>query len=149
MKIVVQRVLKARVMVQGKIVGEIERGLLSLVAYQLGDTADKNIRALEKLAALRIFEDDTGKMNLSLKDLKFGHLIVSQFTLLGDLQRGNRPSFSNAEKPELAKALYDDLCSRAQIQSRELGIRCAFGQFQAEMQVELINDGPVTLILDL
>jgi len=149
MRLVVQRVLKAEVRVNHEIVGAIERGLLVLVGYGLNEETSKNQKAIEKISQLRIFEDQDGKMNLSQEELHLGCLWVSQFTLLGDARKGNRPSFTEAERPEKARALFEDLRARALQHSKTKNTSVAFGQFQAEMQVELINDGPVTLILDL
>ncbi len=149
MRLVVQRVLRASVQVDQELVGSIERGLLVFVGYGLNEDAAKNQKAIEKISQLRIFEDSEGKMNLSVEDLKLGVLWVSQFTLLGDTRKGNRPSFTEAERPDKARMLYEDLCDRAQLYSTIKKTSVGFGKFQEQMQVELVNDGPVTLILDL
>jgi D-tyrosyl-tRNA(Tyr) deacylase len=146
MKALVQRVKWAKVVVEGKTVGEIGPGLLTLLGVGASDGEAEVLKIVGKIAKLRIFEDENGKMNRSLLDLGTagGHLLVSQFTLYGDTAKGNRPSFVDAGKPELAKALYE----RAISVSRELGIRTESGTFQAHMEVSLLNDGPVTFMLD-
>lgn len=133
------------VVVDGETVGEIGPGILTLLGVGASDTEADAERIVGKIAKLRIFEDDEGKMNLSLIDRGYAHLIVSQFTLYGDLTKGNRPSFVDAGKPELAKTLYE----KAIGVSRALGIPTANGTFQAHMEVSLLNDGPVTFMLDL
>lgn len=144
MRAVVQRVTRARVTVGAEITGEIGRGLLVLLGVAQGDSeADADYLA-EKIAGLRIFEDDGGKMNLSAADAGGAVLAVSQFTLLGDVRRGKRPSFDDAARPEQAIALYGRFVERI----RAAGIRCETGRFQEMMQVELVNDGPVTILLD-
>jgi D-tyrosyl-tRNA(Tyr) deacylase len=136
----------AKVVVDGNTVGEIGPGLLTLLGVGSGDTEVEVDRMIGKVARLRIFEDADGKMNRSLLDLGVdgGHLLVSQFTLYADTTKGKRPSFILAAKPELAKALY----ARAVQVSRSLGLRTETGTFQAHMEVSLLNDGPVTLMLD-
>ena len=141
---VVQRVLRASVRVAGEVRGTIERGLLVFLGVANGDGEDAARFLAEKLAALRIFEDDAGKMNRSVVDVGGGVLVVSQFTLLGDARKGNRPSFSDAAPPEAANALYERFCAML----REKGLAVATGVFRAEMAVELVNDGPVTILLD-
>lgn len=127
-----------------EITGEIERGLLVLLGVAHEDTeADADYLA-EKIAGLRIFEDDAGKMNLSAIDVGGAVLAVSQFTLFGDVRRGKRPSFDAAARPELARRLYEYFVERV----RGLGLRCETGRFQEMMQVELINSGPVTILMD-
>ena len=144
MRAVVQRVSRARVTVQGEVTGEIGRGLLALIGIGSADTeADADYLAA-KVAGLRIFEDDQGKMNLSLSDLGGSVLAVSQFTLYGDVRHGKRPSFDAAAPPEKARALYEYFVQRI----RATGLRCETGRFQEMMQVELVNDGPVTILLD-
>jgi D-tyrosyl-tRNA(Tyr) deacylase len=144
MRAVLQRVSEARVRVNGEIVGEIGRGLLVLLGVGQGDgEADARFLA-EKTAGLRIFEDAQGKMNLSVEEIAGAVLVVSQFTLYGDCRQGRRPGFSAAAPPELADALYRQFVDG--LRKRELPV--ATGIFQAEMAVELVNDGPVTLLLD-
>ncbi len=145
MRALIQRVQWAKVVVDGETVGEIGPGILTLLGVGASDTEADAERIVGKIAKLRIFEDDEGKMNLSLIDRGYAHLIVSQFTLYGDLTKGNRPSFVDAGKPELAKTLYE----KAIGVSRALGIPTANGTFQAHMEVSLLNDGPVTFMLDL
>ena len=144
MRAVLQRVASARVEVDGKSVGEIGRGLLILLGVEQGDNADDARYLAEKSAQLRIFEDAAGKMNLSLEDVGGQILAVSQFTLLADCRKGRRPGFSRAALPEPADALYQQFVALL----RERGLTVATGIFQAEMQVHLVNDGPVTLLLD-
>jgi D-aminoacyl-tRNA deacylase len=144
MRAVVQRVSRASVKVGGEITGEIGRGLLVLLGVAHEDTeADADYLA-EKIAGLRIFEDDAGKMNLSVMDAGGAVLAVSQFTLFGDVRRGKRPSFDEAARPERARELYEYFVGRV----REAGLRCETGRFQEMMEVELINSGPVTILLD-
>ncbi|HXV19732.1 MAG TPA: D-aminoacyl-tRNA deacylase [Desulfuromonadales bacterium] len=144
MRAVLQRVSEARVRVKGEIVGEIGRGLLVLLGVGQGDSeADARFLA-EKTAGLRIFEDAQGKMNLSVEEVAGAALVVSQFTLYGDCRQGRRPGFSAAAPPELADALYRQFVDGLQ----KRGLPVATGIFQAEMAVELVNDGPVTLLLD-
>jgi D-tyrosyl-tRNA(Tyr) deacylase len=144
MRAVVQRVSRASVKVGDDVTGEIERGLLVLLGVAREDTeADADYLA-EKIAGLRIFEDDAGKMNLSEMDVGGAVLAVSQFTLFGDVRRGKRPSFDAAARPERARELYDYFVG----QVRGLGLRCETGRFQEMMEVELINSGPVTILVD-
>ncbi len=141
---VVQRVARAEVRVEGKVTGSIGRGLLVLVGVSRDDR-DEDARSLaDKVAALRIFEDAAGKMNLAVGEVSGGVLLVSQFTLLGDGRKGNRPSFVDAAPPEAANALYERCCALL----REKGLPVATGVFRAHMDVELVNDGPVTILLD-
>jgi D-tyrosyl-tRNA(Tyr) deacylase len=144
MKAVIQRVSQARVEVDGKIVGEIRKGIFTLLGIEQGDTEKKAAELIQKILNLRIFEDEAKKMNLSLLDLKGEHLIVSQFTLLADTSSGRRPSFLRAEKPELARSLYE----KALKLSEAFGVKTEAGVFQADMNISLINQGPVTLILE-
>jgi D-tyrosyl-tRNA(Tyr) deacylase len=144
MRAVVQRVSQARVTVQGKVAGEIDRGLLVLIGIGSADTESGADYLADKIAGLRIFEDEQGKMNLSLADVRGSVLAVSQFTLYGDVRHGRRPSFDAAAPPEKARALYDYFVERI----RATGLRCETGRFQEMMQVELVNDGPVTILLD-
>ncbi len=146
MRAVVQRVERAKVEVEQKIVGEIEKGLLIFLGVENDDT-DKDIAwMVKKIPNLRIFEDDQGKMNRSLLDVKGNMLVISQFTLYGDCRKGRRPSFSNAASPKVAKELYDEFCNS--LSKKHLSLKIAKGVFQADMKVSLINDGPVTLLLD-
>lgn len=145
MKAVIQRVRESEVVVEGESVSKIGRGILTLLGVEAGDSEEVLPKLIQKICDLRIFEDDHGKMNLSLKDIGGEHLIVSQFTLAGDCGSGRRPSFVGAEKPERAKALYE----KALAISAELGVRTRGGRFQADMKVSLVNDGPVTFILEM
>ncbi len=144
MKVVVQRVSKARVTVDDDIVGEIGAGLMLLVGIGQEDGERDLVWMADKLAGLRIFEDDSGKMNLSVEDIKGAILSVSQFTLYGDCRKGKRPNFMAAAKPELAESLYEQFNERL----RGRGLKVETGRFGAIMEVSLVNDGPVTLILD-
>ncbi|MGA7573694.1 MAG: D-aminoacyl-tRNA deacylase [Terriglobales bacterium] len=144
MRAVVQRVSRARVTVRGEITGEIERGLLVLLGVGGGDTRTEADYLAEKIVGLRIFEDAAGKMNLSLAEVGGALLVVSQFTLYGDVRRGKRPSFDAAAAPEQARELYEYFVETV----RAAGLRCATGRFQETMQVELVNEGPVTILLD-
>jgi D-tyrosyl-tRNA(Tyr) deacylase len=144
MKAVLQRVARSLVRVDEEIVGSIERGLMVLVGVAEGD-ADADADALAaKVAALRIFEDGAGKMNLSVGDVAGSVLAISQFTLLADTSRGRRPSFTLAMRPPEAERLFDRFCEAL----RALALRVETGRFGASMQVELVNDGPVTILLD-
>ena len=144
MRAVVQRVSEASVMVDGQAVGAIRQGLLVLLGVAAGDTARDALYMAEKTAGLRIFEDEQGKMNRSVADIAGSVLVVSQFTLLGDCRKGRRPGFTAAAEPELADDLYQKYARTLQ----ESGINVATGRFRAEMQVALVNDGPVTILLD-
>lgn len=144
MRAVVQRVTRAKVTVDDKLVGEIGNGLVVLLGIARDDTKLDAVYLVEKIAALRIFDDEDGKMNLSLKDRNGGMLIVSQFTLYGDVRRGLRPSWIDAAAPEVAEPLYDFFVRQARTIIGEV----ATGSFRAMMQVELVNDGPVTILLD-
>jgi D-tyrosyl-tRNA(Tyr) deacylase len=144
MKVVLQRVSEARVTVEGKVVGEIGTGLLLLVGVGQDDGEPDLIWMADKLAGLRIFEDDAGKMNLSIEDVKGAIISVSQFTLYGDCRKGRRPNFMAAARPELAEFLYKQFNERL----RSRGLQVETGRFGAMMDVSLVNDGPVTLILD-
>ena len=144
MRCVVQRVSRASVTVEGKITGQVEKGYMVLVGVEQGD-AEQDVRyCADKVAGLRVFEDENGKMNRSVKDVGGAVLAVSQFTLLGDACHGRRPSFSNAARPEEANALYEAFCQALRAEN----IRVETGVFQTDMQVELVNDGPVTILLD-
>jgi D-tyrosyl-tRNA(Tyr) deacylase len=144
MRVVVQRVSRARVTVDGKVTGEIGPGLVILLGVGRADTAEVAVTVAEKIANLRIFEDDERKMNRSLLDVKASALVVSQFTLYGDARGQRRPSFIGAAPRDLAKKLYEDFSERL----RSLGINVATGMFQSMMSVELVNEGPVTILLD-
>ena len=144
MRAVVQRVTRARVTVDDKPVGEIGNGLVVLLGIGREDTKLDAAYLVEKISALRIFDDEEGKMNLSLKDRNGGMLIVSQCTLYGDVRRGLRPSWIDAAAPEVAEPLYDFFVRQARTMISEV----ATGSFRAMMQVELVNDGPVTILLD-
>jgi D-tyrosyl-tRNA(Tyr) deacylase len=144
MRAVVQRVSRARVVVESRSVGQIERGVVVLLGVGNDDQEGDAEYLAEKIAGLRIFEDADGKMNRNVGEAGGAVLAVSQFTLYGDVRRGKRPSFDAAARPEQARRLYEHFvdCVRAQ------GLRCETGQFQAEMNVELVNNGPVTILLD-
>jgi D-aminoacyl-tRNA deacylase len=144
MRAVVQRVAAARVRVEDRIVGAIERGLLVFAGVEKGDGPGDIAYIAGKINDLRIFEDPGGKMNLALGEAGGSALVVSQFTLCGDCRRGRRPSFDAAEAPAAAKPVYEGLVHAL----RELGVEVATGEFQAHMEVELTNDGPVTILLD-
>ena len=144
MKAVIQRVKHAKVVVDDSTVGEIGPGVLTLLGIVKGDSASQVDQLMDKICHLRIFEDENGKMNRSVTDINGGHLIVSQFTLAADCKTGRRPSFTHAETQEKAKELYE----YAVLRSKELGISTQTGQFQANMAVHLINDGPVTFMLE-
>jgi D-tyrosyl-tRNA(Tyr) deacylase len=144
MRIVLQRVSRARVTVEGNVTGEIGAGLMILLGVGHEDTSAIAVTMAEKCANLRIFEDDQGKMNRSLLDANGSALVVSQFTLYGDARGQRRPSFIAAAPPEQAKTLYDEFCAAL----RKLGVTVATGIFQAMMSVELVNEGPVTILLD-
>jgi D-aminoacyl-tRNA deacylase len=144
MRACIQRVSSARVVVDGEIVGEIGRGLLVLLGVA-GTDGDDDLRwMVDKVVGLRIFEDAEGKMNLALADIGGELLVVSQFTLLGDCRKGRRPSFISAAPPEQAERVYEQFVAAA----RDRGVRVAMGRFRTHMHVELVNDGPVTLVID-
>jgi D-tyrosyl-tRNA(Tyr) deacylase len=144
MRAVVQRVSRARVTVDGEITGEIELGLLVLVGVGAADTRADAEYLVEKTIGLRIFGDPEGKMNLSVAEVGGAMLVVSQFTLYGDVRHGRRPSFDTAAPPEIARQLYEYFVETV----RSTGLRCQTGRFQETMQVELVNEGPVTILLD-
>ena len=144
MRAVVQRVSRASVKVGDEITGEIGKGLLVLLGVEQGDTEGDADYLAEKVVGLRIFEDDAGKMNLSVAEVGGAVLAVSQFTLMGDVRRGKRPSFDAAARPERAKELYESFMQKI----RALGLHCETGRFQEMMEVELVNTGPVTILLD-
>jgi D-aminoacyl-tRNA deacylase len=144
MRAIVQRVSLCRVLVEGKVVGEIGAGLLVLLGVSKTDTEAAADYLAEKTLGLRIFEDAEGRMNVSVQDSGGAVLVVSQFTLYGDVRRGKRPSFDAAARPEEAKRLYEYFVEKI----RAAGLRCETGVFQAMMDVELVNAGPVTILLD-
>jgi D-tyrosyl-tRNA(Tyr) deacylase len=144
MRAVVQRVTRAKVTIEGKTVGEIQKGLVVLLGVAHDDAESDASYLANKIVALRIFDDEEGKMNLSLKDCACGALVVSQFTLYGDVRRGLRPSWIDAAAPEIAEPLYELFCSELR---KEL-THVANGGFRQMMQVELVNDGPVTILVD-
>ena len=144
MRVVLQRVTRASVAIAGRRVGAIETGFLLLAGFTHTDTPEQAVWMAEKVAGLRIFSDPEGKMNLALGEVGGAVLVVSQFTLYGDSAKGRRPSFIDAARPEQAIPLYERFC--AELRGR--GLRVETGEFGAEMQVELVNDGPVTLILE-
>src|SRR6266567_7421869 len=144
MRAVVQRVTRASVTVDSEMIGEIGNGLVVLLGIARDDTKVEAAYLVDKIAALRIFDDEEGKMNLSVKDVNGALLIISQFTLYGDVRRGLRPSWIDAAPPEVAEPLYDFFVR----QVKSVIDNVATGKFQAMMQVELVNDGPVTILLD-
>jgi D-tyrosyl-tRNA(Tyr) deacylase len=144
LRAVIQRVTRASVAVDGRTTGEIGAGLMILLGVGRNDTSKSAANLAEKIANLRIFSDETGKMNLSMLDTAGAALVVSQFTLFGDTSGGRRPSYIQAAPPEEANRLYEEFVSAL----RALNVRVETGIFQAHMQVELVNDGPVTLLLD-
>ena len=141
---VVQRVTKAAVTVEDSVVGAIGLGLLVLLGVGRSDTTASADYMIDKLLGLRVFEDEHGKMNVSLREIRGAVLVVSQFTLFGDVRRGKRPSFDDAAPPEQAHVLYEYVVGKI----REQGIDCSTGEFQAMMHVSLVNDGPVTILID-
>lgn len=144
MRFVIQRVKHASVSVDGEITGKIDRGFLVLIGVCEGDTREIADKMVRKMTGLRIFEDEEGKTNLSLESVGGSLLLVSQFTLYADCKKGNRPSFIRAGSPELAESLYDYIISAC----REKGFSVGTGVFGAEMDVELLNEGPFTILLD-
>lgn len=144
MRIVLQRVTKASVTIDGQIVGAIDGGFCLLVGFAPSDNASIVDWMAEKVAGLRLFTDEQGKMNLGLQETGGGLLVISQFTLYGDTERGRRPSFIGAARPEIAIPLYEQFLTRL----RATGLQVASGEFGADMKVEIHNDGPVTLILE-
>jgi D-tyrosyl-tRNA(Tyr) deacylase len=145
MRAVVQRVSRARVSVNGEVTGDIGVGLLVLLGVGAGDTRTEADYLVDKTTGLRIFEDAGGKMNLSVAEVGGALLVVSQFTLYGDARRGKRPSFDAAAPPEQARELYEYFVEKVRAAA---GLRCETGRFQETMQVELVNEGPVTILLD-
>ena len=144
MRVVLQRVSSASVTIAGRVTGKIDRGFLLLVGWTQGDTPAQNAWMAEKITGLRLFGDAEGKMNLALAEVGGAVLVVSQFTLYGDVEKGRRPSFIGAARPEEAIPLYEDFVA----QLRKTGLQVATGEFGAMMDVALVNDGPVTLLLE-
>ena len=144
MRAVVQRVSRASVKVNGEVTGQIADGLLVLLGVGQEDNESDAAYLAQKVTGLRIFEDDAGKMNRSVTDIDGAVLAVSQFTLFGDVRKGKRPSFDEAARPERARELYEYFVASV----RGLGLRCESGRFQEMMEVELVNQGPVTILLD-
>lgn len=144
MRAVVQRVKHASVKVDGKVVGSIENGLLVFLGVEKDDSEEDLAYMVDKVTGLRVFEDENGKMNLSVQDVGGAVLAVSQFTLYGDCRKGRRPSFTQAAPPDMAKKYYDLFVEKI----KQLNIPVATGIFQAKMEVSLLNDGPVTILLD-
>ena len=144
MRLLIQRVSKASVKVEGECVGKINKGFLVFLGITHGDTKDNVDYLVNKLYNLRVFEDENEKMNLSIKDINGEILIVSQFTLYADTSHGNRPSFINAAKPDEANELYEYFIEKA----KQKGLKIEAGIFGADMKVELLNDGPVTILLE-
>ena len=144
MRIVVQRVTRASVSIGGEMVSSIGKGLMVLIGVEVGDTEQDAVNAADKMVGLRIFEDDAGKLNRSVQDVGGEILAVSQFTLLGDARHGRRPSFIRAARPEQAEPLFEKLVQRVS----DAGIPVATGRFRTHMEVSLVNDGPVTILLD-
>lgn len=144
MKVLIQRVKKASVTIEGKIHSSVSAGILALVGIEKGDTSEIVEKLARKVVNLRIFPDENDKMNLSLLDTKGEMLIVSQFTLCGDCRKGTRPSFDKSAPPDIANELYEEFVSKV----KEYGVSVGTGSFGAMMDVELINDGPVTFMLE-
>lgn len=144
MKIVIQRVKESSVTIDGKIKGSIQKGYMTLVGFCESDTKAIVDKMIDKMIGLRIFEDDQGKMNLSLADVQGAILSISQFTLYADCRKGRRPGFTDAAKPDIASSVYDYYNQKIQ----DLGIHVETGVFGADMKVSLLNDGPVTILLD-
>ena len=144
MRVVIQRAKNAKCTVEGQITGQIDRGYCIFVGFNNEDTDEIIDKMIHKILFLRIFEDENGKMNKSIQDVGGSILSISQFTLYADCKKGNRPSFTNAGKPDLATALYDQFNLKLQ----EQGMHVETGIFGADMKIELLNDGPVTIVLD-
>lgn len=145
MKALIQRVREARVEVEGEVVGAIKCGLLVLLGVEQSDDSTCAKKLAERVCRYRVFSDNAGKMNLDVSDIKGEILVVSQFTLVADTSKGRRPSFSDGAPPEHARALYEEFCTQIEM----CGVNIAQGRFAADMQVHLINDGPVTFMLDV
>ncbi len=144
MKFVIQRVSSASVETEGKVIGEINRGFMVLIGICDGDTKEVADKLVDKMIKLRIFEDENGKTNISLKDVDGGLLLISQFTLYADCKKGNRPSFINAGKPEMANEMYEYIVKKC----KENVSNVQTGEFGADMKVSLVNNGPFTIVLD-
>ena len=144
MKFVIQRVTHAEVAVEGEVIGKIGKGFMVLIGIEDSDTQAVADKMISKMLGLRIFEDEEGKMNLALKDVGGGLLLISQFTLYADCKKGNRPSFVKAGKPDMAEPMYEYIIEKCREQIKNT----QKGQFGADMKVELLNDGPVTIVLD-
>lgn len=145
MRLIIQRVSKASVSIDSKVVGEIQQGFFVLIGIENADGADDAIWLVQKLIGLRVFSDDEGKMNLSIKDVLGNILLVSQFTLFASTVKGNRPSFIKSAKPDFAIPLYEYFISKLKSES---GLDIQTGVFGADMQINLVNDGPVTILID-
>lgn len=145
MKFVIQRVLKSNVKIDGKVVGEIGKGYMVLIGISDTDTKEIADKMVDKMLKLRIFEDSEGKTNLSLNDVNGELLLISQFTLYADCKKGNRPSFIKAGKPDFASSMYDYIIEKCKSVD---GLKVEKGKFGADMKVELVNDGPFTIVLD-
>ncbi len=145
MRIVVQRTKYARCVIDGECVGSIERGILALIGINTGDDINVIDNMLKKMSTLRIFEDENDKMNLSVRDINGGILLIPNFTIYADARKGTRPSFAMGAKPEEAKEIFEKMVKRAK---ETLDIKVESGVFQADMKIELLNDGPVTILLD-
>jgi len=144
MRAVVQRVREGSVVIAGEIVAATADGVVVLIGVAVGDTANTAVRLARKVARLRVFENDEGRFDRSLVDIRGEALAVSQFTLIADASKGNRPSFTDAAAPKLAEPLYEEFCAALETE----GVRVARGVFGARMEVSLVNDGPVTIVLD-
>ncbi|MCQ2345535.1 MAG: D-aminoacyl-tRNA deacylase [Paludibacteraceae bacterium] len=145
MRVIVQRTSRAQVSIDGELVGKIDKGFMLLVGITHNDTHDDADYLAKKVSGLRVFEDEEGKMNLNISQVKGQILSISQFTLYGDCRKGNRPSFIDAARPEMAQPLYDYF---NQVLTSEYGLKVATGRFGADMKVDFINDGPVTILID-
>ena len=145
MKVLIQRVKRASVTIDNKLYSQIDKGILALVGIEKGDTIEQVQKMAKKLSGLRIFSDENDKMNLSILDVQGEMLIVSQFTLCGDCKKGTRPSFDKSAAPDIANTLYEDFVKEIQ----NYGIKTGTGVFGAMMDVELVNDGPVTFMLEM
>ena len=148
MRAVVQRVSRAQVRVEGQVIGSIDRGLLVLVGFSTGDSTESGHALAEKIIGLRIFDNEVGRMDRSILDTGGGVLVVSQFTLYGDCRKGRRPSYSRAAQPENARPLHEAFLNSLRGLLRGHDVNLSEGRFQAMMEVESVNDGPVTLLLD-
>jgi D-aminoacyl-tRNA deacylase len=145
MRAVIQRVTEGSVTVEGEVIGKIGHGLLVLLAIHVGDTDDMIEKMAGKIARLRVFEDEEGKMSRSVQDTNGAVLVISQFTLYGDVRKGNRPGFTDSARPEKAEPMYESVVKAIELS----GLRVQTGRFASDMKVALVNDGPVTIIIDL